>query len=58
MANIFRKVASSPKVRAIKRKRAKLQAQLKKLGRKYRVTFKSEARRLGKKKRTAKKTRR
>lgn len=54
MSNIFRKVAQSTKLKAIKRKRSKLQAQLKKLGRKYRSTFKAEAKRLGKKKRVAK----
>ena len=51
MANFLRKVQATAKLRAIKRKRSKLQAQLKVLGRKYRSTFKSEAKRLSRKKR-------
>ena len=55
MANFLRKVAATAKIRAIKRKRSKLQAQLKVLGRKYRSTFKTEARRLAKKTKKASK---
>lgn len=50
MANFMRKVHRSPKLTAIKRKRSALKAKLKELGRKYKSTFKSESRRLARKK--------
>lgn len=59
MANFLRKVHSSAKLRALKRKRSKLQSQLKTLGRKYKSTFKAESKRLAKrKKKVSKKSRR
>lgn len=47
--NILKKIHRSPRLKRIKAKRSKLQAQIKKLGKEYQTTFKKEARRLRKK---------
>jgi len=49
MANFLRRVHNSPKLKALKAKRKKLEAAQKKLSRLYKAKFKIEARRLARK---------
>jgi hypothetical protein len=49
MANFMRKVQNTPKMKANKRKRRKLEVLLSKAGREYQRILKSESRRLAKK---------